>query len=237
MVDKAAAGPDAGTPPPEAFVLGYRLTAITRDEEGVTHVGIVEQKNKKSYLLARGELEDGLFIGDVEIESGEAQICKGGEKYWMSLLTGGVASNRAARVAAASKAPVKLPAAPLSLAPPLSRPSAGFTQARTSRLSSSALTNMSYAARKQLRDDLRRRAANERARQVAESQQLALDQARAEGPDAAPAIAPLPVSLADAELPALLTAAGATNRASLIALLEQIGYTNADAVAESEPTE
>ena len=55
--------------------------------------------------------------------------------------------------------------------------------------------------------------------------------------DATPSNMPPPAVSADEDLPALLAAAGVTNRASLVSLLEQIGYTNADAVVESEPVE
>ena len=229
--DKAATEQVSEAPPPEAFVLGYKLTAITRDEDGVVHVGIVDQKNKKSYLLAHGDKEDELFIGGVEIEFGEAQLCKGTEKYWMTLLTGNVASNRAARLAAATnKAPVKLPVAmlPTTAAPPAA--AAAFLPPRPHRLPAPALTNLSYVARKQLRDDLHRRAL--------EAQQLAaVDKPPASGTAIAPTNTPPMAEPAEDDLQALLSAAGATNRASLVALLNQIGFTNADAVVESEPVE
>ena len=234
-VEKA---PDPSSmPPPEAFILGYRLTAITRDEAGLVHVGIVEQKTGKSYLLGRGENEDGLFIGDVEIESGEAQLCKGDEKYWMSLLTGGVASNHAARAAATNKAPVKPAAAVLPPIPPAPPSSAVFTPPRHLKLPLSAMTNLSYAARKQFREDLRRRAADELSRRAAEAQQLSAAEKPADGPAPASSLMTRLANSTDEELPALINAADATNRASLISLLEQIGYTNADSAVETEPVE
>ncbi len=226
-VEKAP-DPSAG-PPPEAFVLGYRLTAITRDEAGLINVGIVDQKTRKSYLLSPGDLEDGLFVGDVEIENGEAQLCKGNEKYWMSLATGGVTTNRAARLAATNKPPVKAAAPIVAPAPPPS--SALFTSPRPSRSPSSSLTNLSYAERRKLRDDLRRR--------TAEAQQLAAAKTTGSAAEPAPAPTPMPPPAvsADEDLPALLAAAGVTNRAGLVSLLEQIGYTNANSVVESEPVE
>ncbi len=224
----AEKAPDTSAmPPPEAFVLGYKMTAITRDEAGFVNVGIVDQKTKKSYLLSPGEIEDGLFIGGVEIENGEAQLCKGAEKYWMSLSTGGVTTNSAARLAATNKPPVKAAAAIVTPAPP--PPSPFFASSRIPRSPSSSLTKLSYAERKKLRDDLRRR--------TAEAQQLAAAKTTGTVADATPSNMPPPAVSADEDLPALLAAAGVTNRASLVSLLEQIGYTNADAVVESEPVE
>ena len=72
---------------------------------------------------------------------------------------------------------------------------------------------------------------------AAEAQQLAANKTPAAGLDTAPSLMQPPANSADEDLPALLTAAGATNRASLVALLNQIGYTNADAVVETDPVE
>lgn len=78
----------ADMPPDESISGRYRITAIMEifhGEEMSALVGIIDQNNNNSFLLAQGKTRDGLKLISVDYEKQKVQLRHGGETFTLEL--------------------------------------------------------------------------------------------------------------------------------------------------------
>ena len=139
-------------PPGESFVNKYRMTAVVRDDAGTLQVGLVDLRNNRNYLMGVGDSIDGVEVVEAEYDRERARLRRGPEDYWVSMAAG---SNRFESVTAASRVPVPAPAAAPGVK--AARTGTGGAEAKAA-----ALQRLSYAHRRQQREESRRKKETER---------------------------------------------------------------------------
>lgn len=167
---EVAVAPAAAAPvvPPEKSVVNQiRMSAVIRDKAGTLRVGLIDVKSNRNYLLGIGESMDDIEVVSADYARERARLRRGAEDYWVSMAGG---SNRFERADA-------VPAEPVSVGTPSSPASAG---ANTAGLEVDQ--KLSYAKRRQQREEARLRAELERLRALeAQKARLAAREAPGEG--------------------------------------------------------
>lgn len=143
--------PPPVVPPGESMVNQVRMSAVVKDDDGTLRVGLVDQKSKKNYLLEVGEFADNIEIVEADYSRERARLRRGIEDYWVSMAIGG--SNRFESAAKPSAAPVPSNAAPVHV-------SLAITGSVRQAVARDPL--LSYALRKQMRDEARRKKEQQR---------------------------------------------------------------------------
>ena len=134
-------------PPGESVVNQMRMTAVVRDDADVVRVGLVDQKAKKNYFLAVGETVDGIEIVEADYQRERARLRRGVEDYWVYMAG---SSNKFEAVTAS--------------APPPGHPLPGALTNRMSLAITGSVRQavaqdkrLSYALRRQMREEARRK--------------------------------------------------------------------------------
>lgn len=129
--------PQIQTPPPlppdQSFTAKFKMAAVTRDDNGVLRVGLVDLKTKQSAMLGVGDSIEGVEVIEADYIKERARLRRPPEDYWVSM-SGGSNSYEAV---ASEPSPAVLPAATeAAVAPATPRTKAGRS---------------SYAARREAR--------------------------------------------------------------------------------------
>ena len=138
-------------PPAESVVNQIRMSAVIRDEGGTLRVGLVDLKSNRNYMLGIGETMDGIEIMEADYSRERARLRRGPEDYWVSMFGG---SNRFERVLE--------PAVSVPAPEPVSSDVATAVEAPA------VDQKLSYAKRRQQREEARLRFELERLRQQEE---------------------------------------------------------------------
>ncbi len=75
-------------PPDQSFTAKYKMVAVTRNDQGVIQVGLVELKNNRSTMLGIGESLDGVEIVEADYVGERARLRREPEDYWVSMKGG-----------------------------------------------------------------------------------------------------------------------------------------------------
>ena len=75
-------------PPDQSFTAKYKMVAVTRNNQGVIQVGLVELKNNRSTMLGIGESLDGVEVVEADYAGERARLRREPEDYWVSMLGG-----------------------------------------------------------------------------------------------------------------------------------------------------
>jgi hypothetical protein len=137
-----AAAPLPTIPPEQSVVNQIRMSAVVRDNDGVLRVGLVDLKSNRNYMLGIGESAEEIEVVEADYSKERARLRRGPEDYWVSMFGG---SNRFEKVTV-SAPPAAAPAPAVGLTPPL------IDQ------------KLSYAKRRQQREQARLRVELERLR-------------------------------------------------------------------------
>ena len=139
-------------PPAESVVNQIRMSAVIRDEDGTLRVGLVDLKSNHNYMLRIGETMDGIEVMEADYARERARLRRGPEDYWVSMFGG---SNRFERVLeSAVSVTASEPALSESVATAVEAPAVD--------------QKLSYAKRRQQREEARLRFELERLRQQEE---------------------------------------------------------------------
>ncbi len=89
----AEALPQAAVEPPKispdkSFTAKYRIAAVTRDDNGVLRVGLVDVKTKQSVMLGVGESIEGIEVVEADYVKERARLRRDPEDYWVSMSGG-----------------------------------------------------------------------------------------------------------------------------------------------------
>ena len=145
-------------PPEQSFTAKFKMSAVTRNGNGVIQVGLVDLKTNHGYLLGIGDSIEGVAVVEADYATERARLQRGPEDYWVSMSGG---SNHFEM--AGQAAPV-----PAALTKSLPPPSSGLGASGVGRPAGS---RSSYAARRQTREESRIRKELERL-QAQEAQRL-----------------------------------------------------------------
>lgn len=143
--------PPPVVPPGESMVNQVRMSAVVKDDDGTLRVGLVDQKAKKNYLLEVGEFADSIEIVEADYGRERARLRRGIEDYWVSMAIGG--SNKFEAAAKTPAVPVPSNTAPVHV-------SLAITGSVRQAVAKDPL--LSYALRKQMRDEARRKKEQQR---------------------------------------------------------------------------
>jgi hypothetical protein len=121
-------------PPDQSFTAKFKMAAVTRDDNGVLRVGLVDLKSKQSSMLGVGDSIEGVEVVEADYIKERARLRRPPEDYWVSMAGG---SNSYEAVAAG----------PAPVAPPVAAP-ATATAAANPRAKAGL---SSYAARREAR--------------------------------------------------------------------------------------
>lgn len=124
-------------PPELSFTAKYRMAAVTRNNQGVIQVGLVELKSNRSTMLGIGESLDGVEVVEADYIGERARLRREPEDYWVSMKGG---SNQYESVRK------DLPPTPAAVEKAAATPSPVVRKAST---------RSSYAARRQSREEER----------------------------------------------------------------------------------
>jgi hypothetical protein len=149
--------PPPVVPPDQSVVNQIRMSAVVRDnKDGTLRVGLIDVKSNRNYILGIGETMDGIEVISADYVKERARLRRGPEDYWVSMAGG---SNRFERVVEPA------PEARVIGAPVMA------TSTATVRVVDQKL---SYAKRRQQREEARLRVELERLRALeAEKAKLA----------------------------------------------------------------
>jgi len=143
-------------PPDQSFTAKFKMAAVTRNDNGVIQVGLVDLKSNRSYMLGIGDGIEGVEVVSADYVTERARLRRDPEDYWVSMSGG---SNHFEIVGKEVPAVVASPkAAPLPIQG-VGTPVAGHP----------ATPRSSYAARRQSREEARIRKELERL-QIQESE-------------------------------------------------------------------
>lgn len=140
-------------PPEQSFTTQIKMTAVTRDDQGVLRVGLVDLKDKRGMMVGVGDMFNGVTVVAADFTAERARLQRDPEDYWVSMSAGG--TNRFEVTAGPA------PAAEAAPAPSLATETAPARMADQQR---------SYAVRRLNREEARLRREIERLR-AAEARQ------------------------------------------------------------------
>lgn len=82
-------GADAIAPSAESFARSLRLTALIQESDGVSRVGLSDDKAQRTYLLAQGERsEDGIEVVEIRPDREETVLRRGTEVVLLKMESG-----------------------------------------------------------------------------------------------------------------------------------------------------
>ncbi len=140
-------------PAPPAFLSAVRLTAIVRDDNGRMRVGFVHGPTQRAYWVELGKQEEGIEVVEADFRGGRARLRRGEEDFWLSLNGETVPADRAPStlpevIRSGVGGDDKTLSSEAEAATPDKVLSPGAASARAAMLS--------YAQRRQLREEARR---------------------------------------------------------------------------------
>lgn len=121
-------------PPDQSFTAKFKMAAVTRDDNGVLRVGLVDLKSKQSSMLGVGDSIEGVEVVEADYIKERARLRRPPEDYWVSMAGGSNSYEAVAAGPAPVAHPVAAPATATAAANP--RAKAGLS---------------SYAARREAR--------------------------------------------------------------------------------------
>lgn len=124
-------------PPDQSFTAKFKIAAVTRNNQGVVQVGLVDLKSNRSFMLGVGDSVEGVEVVEADYVTERARLRRDPEDYWVSMSGG---SNHFEIVR--KDQPSEPPAAILATPPP--KPGGRMGAPRSS-----------YAARRQSREEAR----------------------------------------------------------------------------------
>ncbi|MEI6563121.1 MAG: hypothetical protein WCO42_02300 [bacterium] len=75
-------------PPEQSFTSKYKMVAVTRDDNGVLQVGLVDIKTKQSVMLGIGDSVEGVEVVEADYIKERARLRRDPEDYWVSMAGG-----------------------------------------------------------------------------------------------------------------------------------------------------
>ena len=75
-------------PPDKSFTAKYKMAAVTRDDNGVIQVGLVDLKDNRSYMLGIGDSIGGVEVVAADYATEKARLRRDPEDYWVSMSGG-----------------------------------------------------------------------------------------------------------------------------------------------------
>jgi hypothetical protein len=115
----------------KSFTAKFRMAAVTRDDNGVLRVGLVDLKTKQSIMLGVGDSIEGVEVVEADYVKERARLRRDPEDYWVSMSGG----SNSFEVVGTDQPP--------QVAPPSTTPLTVATRAKAGR--------SSYAARREAR--------------------------------------------------------------------------------------
>ncbi len=74
--------------PDKSFTAKFKMAAVTRNDSGAIHVGLVDLKTKQSFMLGVGDSIEGVEVVEADYIKERARLRRDPEDYWVSMSGG-----------------------------------------------------------------------------------------------------------------------------------------------------